>query len=70
MDNWVKVFETVDQYEAGLVMAMLEDAGISTKKLDHQDSVYTSLNTTLTIELYTSPHQEEAARKIIDSRSS
>ena len=68
-DNWVKIFETTDQYECDLLKAMLEDQGITTRSLSHQDSVYTSLNTTSTIELYAHSSQEEAARKIIDSKS-
>ena len=62
MENWVSVFTTTRELEAGIVKDLLDEAGISAVILNQKDSSYQTFGD---ISVMVSRDDQEEAKKVI-----
>ena len=62
MENWVSVFTTTEELEAGIVKGLLDEAGIPAVILNQKDSSYKMFGN---INVMVSKDDQEEAKKVI-----
>lgn len=63
MENWISVFSTNEEFEAGRIKTMLGEAGIVAEILNHKDSTFPMFQE---IDVVVSPEDQERAEKLIN----